>query len=83
MKIILLLKPAIITILLSNSFDVFADTISGKIEFLKKAPFTGIVFVANTGAKDKAPVVNQKDKMFTTKIAVGSPSNTMTFKIRL
>jgi hypothetical protein len=63
-----------------NSLTSMADVISGKIEFVKRPPFTGILYVANTGLKNKQPLVDQKDKAFTKKIAVGSPSNMMTFK---
>ncbi|MFT4929430.1 MAG: hypothetical protein ACI8WB_005563 [Phenylobacterium sp.] len=57
----------------------FADVVSGKIEFKKKAPFTGLLYVPGSGNANKQPVIDQKDKAFTTKIAVGSPNNTMLF----
>lgn len=56
-----------------------ADVISGKLEFIKKPPFTGILYVPGSGNTAKSPAIDQKDKAFTTKIAVGSPDNIMQF----
>lgn len=63
-----------------TSVNVYADVVSGKLEFKKKAPFTGLLYVPGSGSSDKKPMIDQKGKAFTTKIAVGSPSNTIVFK---
>ena len=60
--------------------QVMADVISGELTFTKKPPFTGILYVEGTGSSAKSPLVDQKDKAFTTKIAVGAPSNDIKFK---
>lgn len=56
-----------------------ADTITGKITFVKRPPFTGILYVVDGGQGKQSPSIDQKDKAFTTKIAVGHPSDTITF----
>lgn len=66
--------------LLLTSFQGFADVVTGKLEFVKKPPFAGLLYVEGSGGSDKKPLIDQKDKQFTTKIAVGSPNNTMMFK---
>lgn len=66
--------------LLFGSACVHADVINGKIEFVKKAPYTGLLYVPGSGQSVKSPMIDQKDKAFTTSIAVGSPNNTIKFK---
>ena len=79
MKRFLTAKLVIVTLFLIGSSAATADVISGKLEFVKKPPFTGILYVSNAGESDKKPAIDQKDKAFTTKIAVGSPNNIMQF----
>ncbi|NQZ06868.1 MAG: hypothetical protein HRT35_06875 [Algicola sp.] len=63
-----------------TSINGYADVVSGKLEFKKKAPFTGLLYVPGSGSSTKKPMIDQKGKAFTTKIAVGSPGNTIVFK---
>ena len=74
------IKSLLVCTLLLTSLNISADVISGKIEFVKRPAFTGLLYVANTGNKDKHPMIDQKDKQFTNKITVGSPSNIVSFK---
>lgn len=57
----------------------YADTITGKITFVKRPPFTGILYVVDGGKASQSPTIDQKDKAFTTAIAVGHPGDTITF----
>jgi hypothetical protein len=70
---------AIALSLLLLTLSANADVISGKIEFIKKPPFTGLLYVADGGPADEQPVLDQKGKAFTRKIAVGSPSKNIKF----
>lgn len=66
--------------LICLSSNAWADKVSGKITFLKKPAFTGILYVPSAKGSHKKPNIDQKDKAFTTPIAVGSPSDIITFK---
>lgn len=57
-----------------------ADEIKGKLSFVKRPAFTGVIYVPANGSKDKKPLIDQQGKAFTTKVAVGSPNNVITFK---
>lgn len=67
-------------LLLAVSQMSLADVITGKLEFKKKPPFAGLLYVTDDSGSDKKPLIDQKGKQFTTKIAVGSPDNVITFK---
>lgn len=73
-------KLIITILLLIGSNAATADVISGKLEFTKKPPFTGILYIPESGNKPKNPEINQKDKAFTSKVAVGSPQSIIAFK---
>ena len=66
--------------LIGFSSTSWADEISGKITFVKKPSFTGILYVSDTKGNAKKPLIDQKGKAFTAKVAVGSPNDVITFK---
>lgn len=49
---------------------VLAGELSGKITFSKKAPFAGVLFVADGANGPSKTIIDQKDKVFTSKLAV-------------
>lgn len=60
--------------------SAWADEISGTISFVKKPSFTGVLYVADEKGSIKKPNIDQKDKAFTTSIAVGSANDVISFK---
>lgn len=62
------------------SSNVWADVVSGKISFLKRPSYTGVLYVPADKGSHKKPNIDQKDKAFTTSIAVGSPNDVITFR---
>jgi len=75
-----LLKVKFLLLVVACPFTVYPDTIFGKIDFLARPAYTGIVFVKAAHASAKSPVLDQKKKHFSSKIVVGSPNEMMTFK---
>ena len=57
-----------------------ADVISGEITFIKRAPFSGVLFVKQDQAAQVTATMDQLDKAFTKKAVVGSPGSTIIFK---
>lgn len=71
---------SVVLSLICFSSSTLADEISGKITFVKKPSFTGILYVSDTQGNAKKPLIDQQGKAFTTKVAVGSPNDVITFK---
>ncbi len=57
-----------------------ADVISGEISFIKRAPFSGVLFVKQDKAAQVTATMDQLDKAFTKKAVVGSPGSAIIFK---
>ncbi len=57
-----------------------ADNISGEIVFIKKAPFSGVLFVKQDAPASSTASMDQLNKAFTKKTVVGSPGSNITFK---
>ncbi|MBQ4889075.1 hypothetical protein J8L86_04400 [Shewanella sp. MMG014] len=73
----------LLTFLLANMFALpaaFAAEITGTISFIKKPPMVGIVYVPSSQSDQYAPVIDQVDKQFTSKMAVVNAGNLVTFK---
>lgn len=79
MKVLSAVKAVCLTLTLVMGQSAIADTISGKLEFTKKPPFAGVIYVAGSGSSEKKPAIDQKGKAFTTKIAVGVPNEMIDF----
>lgn len=61
------------------SHSVKGDDITGKIEFSKKPPFTGILYMEDTSASIQSADIGQKDKTFDKRIVVTSPDTSLSF----
>jgi hypothetical protein len=79
MKSVFTAKVLLLAAFLISCTTATADTIKGKIEFVKKPPFTGILYIGDSGGDKKQPMIDQQDKAFTTKIAVGIPNDIIKF----
>ncbi len=66
---------------LSLSAGTMADTISGKITFVKRPPLGGVLYVksANGSVNNIDASIDQIDKKFTAKVVVGTPNSTAIF----
>lgn len=77
-------RSAAVFCLLAASQCSWADTITGKLTFVKKASFAGVVYVnggegSNSSVIDGASV-DQLEKKFTKKIVVSSTGGTINFR---
>ena len=59
--------------------SAFAGELTGKLVFDKKAPFAGVLFVADNAAGPNKTTIDQMDKQFTSKLAVVGQGGTLEF----
>lgn len=61
------------------STTVNADVISGDITFAKKVPFAGVLFVKQSKSANVTASMDQLNKQFTKKVAMGAPGSVVVF----
>lgn len=62
------------------STTINADTIKGEINFTKKAPFAGVVYVKQQKNATSTASMDQVNKQFTKKVTLGAPGSEVLFK---
>ncbi|NIQ13147.1 MAG: hypothetical protein GTO02_01675, partial [Candidatus Dadabacteria bacterium] len=76
---ILLRVYILLPVFLSVSIGAKADHITGQIEFTKKPPYAGILYMEDSAASIQSAEIGQKDKKFDKRIVVTSPDTSLKF----
>ncbi|WDE03192.1 hypothetical protein SG34_017440 [Thalassomonas viridans] len=73
-------KRVLISLLpLAFTGSTLADTVTAELEFTKRPPFTGLIYLVDNKTSSSQVTVDQKDKQFTKKLQVGSSGQKIKF----
>ncbi|WDE13978.1 hypothetical protein [Thalassomonas haliotis] len=59
--------------------SALADTVTAELEFTKRPPFAGLIYLVDNKSTSSQVTIDQKDKQFTRKLQVGSSGQQIQF----